>query len=127
MTQRDLFEQYDLLPTPAMESGDSTVWQCHWCGTLVCQPRIDKPALCPCCQLDDGGWTKIEAVGGRYAGPFRDPYMVTQKHSAQAFAAYLVRQVCTGRPVLDDHVAWIRARVEDAVVRLFDERAEVDE
>lgn len=82
--QRDLFQEFDLVETPAMEKGQATVWQCHWCGTLVAHPKTTKPATCPSCEHPDRGWTHVERTGSRYAGPFR----AKPKHGMQLSKCY---------------------------------------
>lgn len=67
-----LFPDVALEPTPAMKAGASKLFQCNWCGTLVCIPgtRDDvarKPqGQCPGC-TNDHGWS-VQRLG---TGPFR--------------------------------------------------------
>lgn len=69
-------ESIQLQLTPAMEKGESSVWQCAWCGSLAYNTRgAGKPSgPCPVCITEDfaeaaGGWLRQDVP----VGPFREP------------------------------------------------------
>lgn len=59
-----------LQPTLSLRKGETKVWQCRWCGTLVCIAR-PKPGACPDCNRTE--WCDVTRERGHIAGPFRRP------------------------------------------------------
>lgn len=56
-----------LTNTIAVERGDASVYQCGYCGAIICTPNLRKPTgSCPACDQDHGWWKQETPVG-----PFR--------------------------------------------------------
>jgi len=73
--QLELFPDIELVPTPSLARGDSSLHQCRHCGTLVCIPGTDYsiekkrprvPGPCNVCNRN-AGWIHVP-LG---TGPFK--------------------------------------------------------
>ena len=73
--QLTLFPDLVIVPTIAMDRGESIVSQCSMCGTLVCIPSGAQNVLGPCPSCGSLRWTRQELGVGPFhrLGPRKMP------------------------------------------------------
>lgn len=54
-------------PTPAMKAGKTVVYQCSWCGALLCAARAVQLERCPVPHPEPNSWWPQPVE----VGPFR--------------------------------------------------------